>query len=297
MKILSLSAVGLHLGYLGCYGNEWIATPNFDRLAADSVVFDRHYAESPGTDGSVISPNDWFHAAVDAMEDLKTRDGLVAAPAVSFAPPWRMPADMAAAYTEDDDVEPWPAPPAGPCDDEELILRAQDTYAALVTWFDAQLGELLDRIAAEPWGEQLMLVVSSASGYPLGEHGQIGWASPNVFEEAVHVPLLIRFPGREFAGMRIGALTSDVDLAAAVDDWSHGRESGFDKLLRGTVDSIRPHVISRCGTAFAVRTLDWALIRRGEKRELFVKPDDRWEVNDIAGGEPDAADELDAVLK
>lgn len=36
----------LHLGYLGCYGNEWIETPNFDRLALESVVFDRHYGEN-----------------------------------------------------------------------------------------------------------------------------------------------------------------------------------------------------------------------------------------------------------
>lgn len=297
MKILSLSAVGLHLGYLGCYGNEWIATPNFDRLAADGVVFDRHYVQSPRADVSGVSPSEWLDAAGRGLNALRMRDGLLEIRPISFAPPWRMPADMATAYTEDDDVEPWLDPPIGPCDDEESILRIQDTYAALVTWIDAQLGELLERIAAEPWGEQLMLVVSSASGYPLGEHGQIGWASPNVYEEAVHVPLLIRFPGHEFAGTRIGALTSEVDLAAAVVGWTHRRESGIDKLIRGAAESLRPHVISRCDTAAAVRTLDWTLIRRGEERELYLKPEDRWEVNDIADRETDTADELDAILK
>ncbi|HBL48284.1 MAG TPA: sulfatase, partial [Planctomycetaceae bacterium] len=29
---------------LGCYGHQWIETPNFDRLAALSVLFDQHYA-------------------------------------------------------------------------------------------------------------------------------------------------------------------------------------------------------------------------------------------------------------
>ena len=33
---------------LGCYGNEWIETPHFDRLASQSVVFDRHFAEHVG---------------------------------------------------------------------------------------------------------------------------------------------------------------------------------------------------------------------------------------------------------
>ncbi len=30
---------------LGCYGHEWIETPNLDRLAARAVVFDQHFAE------------------------------------------------------------------------------------------------------------------------------------------------------------------------------------------------------------------------------------------------------------
>ena len=32
--------------YLGCYGNDWIHTPYLDHLAAESLVFDRHYAAS-----------------------------------------------------------------------------------------------------------------------------------------------------------------------------------------------------------------------------------------------------------
>ena len=48
MKILLLDVPGLHLGYLGCYGNDWVATPHLDRLASESIVFDRHFAAGPG---------------------------------------------------------------------------------------------------------------------------------------------------------------------------------------------------------------------------------------------------------
>src|SRR5262249_22674547 len=37
----------LHPGYLGCYGNEWISTTALDRLAAEGVVFDQHFADVP----------------------------------------------------------------------------------------------------------------------------------------------------------------------------------------------------------------------------------------------------------
>src|SRR5579863_1829999 len=36
----------LHLGYIGCYGNDWVETPHLDRLATAAVVFDRHSCEN-----------------------------------------------------------------------------------------------------------------------------------------------------------------------------------------------------------------------------------------------------------
>ena len=44
--------------HLGCYGNEWVKTPNLDRLAESSVVFDRAYIAS--------------HATLPARTDLYT---------------------------------------------------------------------------------------------------------------------------------------------------------------------------------------------------------------------------------
>ncbi len=46
MHAVVISFDRLHLGYLGCYGNDWIETPNLDRLATASVLFDQHYGEN-----------------------------------------------------------------------------------------------------------------------------------------------------------------------------------------------------------------------------------------------------------
>jgi len=35
--------------HLGCYGNEWMSTPNLDKLASESMVFDRAYTGSYAT--------------------------------------------------------------------------------------------------------------------------------------------------------------------------------------------------------------------------------------------------------
>ena len=38
---------GLNAGYLGCYGNASIGTPEFDRLASESFVLDQAILDSP----------------------------------------------------------------------------------------------------------------------------------------------------------------------------------------------------------------------------------------------------------
>jgi arylsulfatase A-like enzyme len=43
MKVLVITARGLRADYLGCYGNPRVETPALDALAANGVVFDRHF--------------------------------------------------------------------------------------------------------------------------------------------------------------------------------------------------------------------------------------------------------------
>lgn len=45
--LIVIAAHGCGIGGLGPYGNEWIATPHLDRLAAEGEVFDRHFAACP----------------------------------------------------------------------------------------------------------------------------------------------------------------------------------------------------------------------------------------------------------
>ena len=46
MNIVFICADSLRRDHLGCYGNNWIHTPNLDRLGAESLTIDSHYAAS-----------------------------------------------------------------------------------------------------------------------------------------------------------------------------------------------------------------------------------------------------------
>ena len=47
----------LHAGFVGAYGNTWIQTPNLDRLAGDSFLFDRAMIDSPRLES--LYRSDW----------------------------------------------------------------------------------------------------------------------------------------------------------------------------------------------------------------------------------------------
>ena len=45
MNVIVIMADSWRFDYLGCYGNNWIQTPNIDKLAEDGMLFENAYAE------------------------------------------------------------------------------------------------------------------------------------------------------------------------------------------------------------------------------------------------------------
>ena len=45
MNLILIIADSLRADHTGCYGNKWIKTPNIDRLAQESVLFERAFPE------------------------------------------------------------------------------------------------------------------------------------------------------------------------------------------------------------------------------------------------------------
>lgn len=75
MKVLVLAARGLQAAYVGCYGNPWIATPNLDALAAEGVVFDRHFADRADAAGAHRTWRDGRHHLPDLSRPESSTEG------------------------------------------------------------------------------------------------------------------------------------------------------------------------------------------------------------------------------
>jgi len=76
---------------------------------------------------------------------------------------------------------------------KEKIKKHISDYYAMVTHTDAQVGRILDALEKSGKKEETIIVFSSDNGLAVGKHGLMG--KQNVYDHAVHVPLIISGPG------------------------------------------------------------------------------------------------------
>ena len=84
-------------------------------------------------------------------------------------------------------------------------------YYAQVTALDANLGRLMEALDTLGIAEDTILVYTSDHGDMLGSQGQVRKERP--WEESIHIPFLIRWPGKIPAGVSRDTLLSLVDFA------------------------------------------------------------------------------------
>jgi arylsulfatase A-like enzyme len=185
--------------------------------------------------------------------------------------------------------------------DPDELLGIVQAYAGQVALADMCLGPWLDAFEEHPLAGETLLVVTAPRGYPLGEHRRLGPCDQALYGELLHVPLFIRLPQAEPARLqRIVQPHQLHDLIGQTCGWLSKREpvgpTSFEFLMRGHPDA----AYAAHGDQRAVRTPAWFLreLVRESKRtyELFAKPDDRWEANEVSSLCSDVVELLAAEL-
>ncbi len=222
---------------------------------------------------------------------------------------WDAPREFRRQAADEDDPRPpdFVTPPdrlMGPDEDPDELLGIRFAYAGQVALLDMALGGLLDAINDASPGQRALLMVAGVRGFPLGEHGRIGSCDRPLHEELVHAPLMIRRPDGQGATYREPGLVQPSDLFATLCDWwglDIARRSPFAQsllpIVRGEAVSKRDRACTLGqGTERAVRTAAWHLRKHRQGTQLYRKPDDRWEVNDLLSRCQDVGERLSAVL-
>jgi arylsulfatase A-like enzyme len=114
-------------------------------------------------------------------------------------------------------VRTWvPFRPPGPRTFDEPVLGGnRDLYDGEVAYLDRQVGRLLDFLASRGMLENTLIVLVADHGESLGEHG-IRYRHVGLHDTTTHVPLMIRWPGRERQGRRVQGLVQTIDIFPTV---------------------------------------------------------------------------------
>jgi arylsulfatase A-like enzyme len=170
--------------------------------------------------------------------------------------------------------------------------QVRQLYRAEVRSVDGAVGEVLDTLDKAGLRKNTLVIVVADHGEEFWEHGGVEHGH-TVYEELVHVPLLMRWPGHLPAGERVAPVTRMVDVAPTVLDLlGIEAQAGLDgktllPLVRGTEQ--QPRVALSENLLFAeervgLRTATQKYIRWDTgKEEVYDLAQDPHERCDLAG--------------
>ena len=103
-----------------------------------------------------------------------------------------------------------------PNDDADFATEVRRHYAACVSYADAQVGRLLDRLESSGEAENTIVVLWGDHGWHLGEHAI--WGKHSLFEESLRSPLIVSYPGIQNPGQSTQSLVETIDVFPTVCD-------------------------------------------------------------------------------
>jgi arylsulfatase A-like enzyme len=171
------------------------------------------------------------------------------------------------------------------------ILR--NSYDMGISYLDASLGELFDALRQSGVWDDLLVVVTSDHGEEFDEHGGFGHSA--LYDEILRVPLIIKWPRGERAGVVNTSPSSGIDVAPTLLEHAG---LPFAGLPGGHLHSRDPDSPILAGT------LELAVVAGGFKgvfggnrpARLYDLTEDPGELVDLASQRPEILEDLRIIL-
>ncbi|MGJ8654346.1 MAG: sulfatase [Opitutaceae bacterium] len=185
--------------------------------------------------------------------------------------------------------------------DAAYATEVRRHYAACVSYVDQHVGEIIAKLKATGADQNTIVVLWGDHGWHLGEHGI--WGKHCLYEEALHAPLIITYPGIEKAGQQTRSIVSTVDLFPTLCDLANIEQPDFvpGRSLKAQLENpTQPGhpAISHYGSSVSVRT-DSHRLTVHEKRanELYDHSSTAKETKNLVNTEPKLVEELMKLIK
>jgi arylsulfatase A-like enzyme len=130
------------------------------------------------------------------------------------------------------------------------LNAVRETYEALyqdaVSMADQHLKETVEILKRRNLWNDTVFIVTADHGEEMGDHG--GWLhDQSVYQELVHVPLIIHFPEGKFAGTRVRNPVSLVDILPTIADCIRTPALAADCRGTSVVRHLAPHAAGPTG--------------------------------------------------
>jgi len=283
-------------GLSGFCGGEPLLTPTVDRLAAESAVFDRHFAVEPAGDRSVNgrawAGEGWGLGRGDTRAaDRFDSAGVDVEILADAAFEWFGLAGWESKQAVDDDLQRrvtsaierlaagtsehrllWVAVSA-PAEGDEGPWpdHLEEIDSAMAAW-DRLVAAAVDALDESGLADGMLLVVTGGRGAWLGDRGfEDDRTAEALHEERLRTPLLLRGPGIE-PGQRRLELVQVIDMLPTLLEW-FGAPSVLDRLAGNSLLKLlqqdgrggREEIVVRDDAGgWGIRSRELFLVRSGE---------------------------------
>ncbi|MCP4456315.1 MAG: sulfatase [Planctomycetes bacterium] len=186
-----------------------------------------------------------------------------------------------------------------PNTDAEFAADVRRHYAACVTYADAQVGKVLDRLDTLGLRENTIVVLWGDHGWHLGEHAI--WGKHALFEESLRSPLIIHYPGMVKPGAATQSVVETLDIFPTLCDLAGlpGPDDLDGVSLRPMLEDPEApgHPAISYARARTIRTQAYRLIAHKDGHmELYDHTSAETETRNVADEHPDVVQDLLAQL-
>lgn len=198
------------------------------------------------------------------------------------------------------------------------------TYAAMITYLDAQIGKVMDKVKELGLDENTIIMFSSDNGTTFNGGVKAEFFNSvaglrglkmDLFEGGIREPFLARWPGKIKAGSTTDLVSVQFDLMATLAELT-GQDPGntdgisFLPALLGNTEKQKKHEyiyweFPEKGGQTAIRLGDWKGIKTQIRKNgyenspwmLFNLKNDRNETKDLASQHPELIKRFDEIVK
>jgi len=192
---------------------------------------------------------------------------------------------------------------------------ASDPYDGEIAYTDSVVGSILEVLVRHGLYLNTVIAVAADHGEAFGEHGE-RWHGMFLYDETIHVPLLLKLPGEKFAGKHVDESVALADVAPSLLE-AAGVPVPAAMQAQSVLPLIQPPALAKGAakrpdhaiyseTNYPRHSFGWSdlyswraqkyLYVQAPKRELYDRAADPQAAKNLASSSKAVADTLDSQL-